>query len=410
MIARQGPKICIFGVFGDLNVGNDSTLQAMLRYVYRRFPSATVTCVCMDPSAVKRIFAIDAVSMNGSIQLRPESFRSNVLGRTFRKLFIGVPAELRRWHEAFKALKGVKFFIVPGTGLLHDAHGLRNWGPYTLFKWSLLARLRGGKVLFVSVGAGPIYSRMGKWLLKATLGLASFRSYRDQASKEYLTSIGLPVAHDPVYPDLAFSLQHPEKQRNGRVNNGREIIGLGLMLDAGRYSRRDSETADFQVYLESLASLGEWALARGYDIRLLVGDRCDLPVREEWKSLIARRAENGRENRIMDDPKFTSEEFFSQVEELKFVVATRFHNVLLSLLCNKPVISLSFHHKCSSLMESMGMSEYCLDMNKLDSSELLNKASSIERNAEELKRIIRSRVDVCRAKLEEQFERMFSFV
>ena len=41
--------------------------------------------------------------------------------------------------------------IVPGTGLLTDAYGLGGWGPYSLFKWSLAAKLRGCRVLFVSV-------------------------------------------------------------------------------------------------------------------------------------------------------------------------------------------------------------------------------------------------------------------
>jgi polysaccharide pyruvyl transferase WcaK-like protein len=69
--------------------------------------------------------------------------------------------------------------VVPGTGLLTDAYGLLSWGPYNMFKWSLAAKLRCCKLVFVSVGAGPIYSALGRWLVKSALSLADFRSYRD---------------------------------------------------------------------------------------------------------------------------------------------------------------------------------------------------------------------------------------
>ena len=96
--------------------------------------------------------------------------------------------------------------IIPGTGLLTDAYGLTGWGPYNLFKWSLIAKLRGCEVLFVSVGAGPIYSTLGRYFVKSALSMADFRSYRDDASMAYLKGIGFPTNSDRVYPDLVFSL------------------------------------------------------------------------------------------------------------------------------------------------------------------------------------------------------------
>ena len=69
-----------------------------------------------------------------------------------------------------------------------DAFGLSHWGPYSLFKWVLMAKLRRCRVLFVSVGAGPIDRTLGRILVKATLSLADYRSYRDEASSDCLRS------------------------------------------------------------------------------------------------------------------------------------------------------------------------------------------------------------------------------
>ena len=105
--------------------------------------------------------------------------------------------------------------IIPGTGLLTDAYGLSGWGPYNLFKWSLIAKLRGCEVLFVSVGAGPIYSTLGRYFVKSALSMADFRSYRDDASMAYLKRIGFRTNGDRVYPDLVFSLPEITIPRDG---------------------------------------------------------------------------------------------------------------------------------------------------------------------------------------------------
>ena len=102
---------------------------------------------------------------------------------------VGIAAEFGQWIRAFRMLKGSTMLIVPGTGLLTDAYGLLGWGPYNIMKWSVAARLRGCKVLFVSVGAGPLYSRAGRLFVKSALALADYRSFRDRSS------VQLPRTH-----------------------------------------------------------------------------------------------------------------------------------------------------------------------------------------------------------------------
>ena len=83
-----------------------------------------------------------------------------------------------------------------------------------MFKWVLMAKLRGCRVLIVSVGAGPINRTLGRVLVKAIFSLADYRSFRDDASRDYLTGIGFQVERDPVYPDLVFSLPEPMLSRH----------------------------------------------------------------------------------------------------------------------------------------------------------------------------------------------------
>ncbi len=95
--------------------------------------------------------------------------------------------------------------IVAGTGIVADyLCGPLGW-PYDIFKLSTLAALCRVKLVFLSVGVGPIRHPLSRWFLTRSLALAHHRSYRDEASKQYLEKIGFNTDRDFVYPDAAFS-------------------------------------------------------------------------------------------------------------------------------------------------------------------------------------------------------------
>ena len=398
-------RIAFFGHFNLTNFGNDCSLQAAL-YNLRCFePEAEVTCITTGPEVAKATYKIDAVPVAETFvkSWRPR----NPLLKVMRRLFVGIPSEPCRWVKAVSRLRHTDMLIVPGTGLLSDAYGLFDWGPYTLFKWSLIAKICRCKLLFVSVGAGPIHGRLGLWLVKSTLSLADFRSYRDDSTKQYLKSIGFRADNDRVYPDLAFSL--PENpvglQRENR--NHRTTVGLGLMVDSANYGTYRNNHHVYQDYLATLVKFSEWSLAKGNDLRLLIGDLADVPTKEEFRRLLRERPSDRDEGHIIDEQIRCPEDLIRQIEATDIVVATRFHNVLLALLCCKPVIAISFHAKCYSLMSEMGMSAYCIDINSLKDDTLIEKFCDLETNASELKARIRRKVREFRSALDEQYRHIF---
>ena len=291
--------------------------------------------------------------------------------------------------------------------MLTDAYGLLSWGPYNLLKWSLIAKVCRCKLLFVSIGAGPIYGALGKCFVKSMLSLADFRSYRDSSTMQYLEGIGFRVDNDPIYPDLVFSLPETLIPHRDTKKSRRSVVGLGVMAYAGRYSVSEPSDTTYLAYLENLVTITRWLLAREYDVRLLSGDLVDMHAWQEFRDLLRERITVCDEEHIIDQPICSVEDLLSQIVTTDFVVATRFHNVLLALLCNKPVISISFHHKCESLMSAMGLSEYCLDINDLKADRLIEKFCDLETNANKIKPLIRERAREFREALDEQYKFLF---
>jgi len=224
---------------------------------------------------------------------------------------------------------------------------------------------------------------------------------------QYLEGIGFRANNDRVYPDLAFSLPEDMMPHRDLQNSPRSVVGLGVMVYAGKYSVATSNDTTYISYLENLATFARWLLVRGYDIRLLSGDLPDTRARQKFRDLLREQLLVCDETRIIDEPIYSVENLLSQIMATDIVVATRFHNVLLSLLCNKPVISISFHHKCESLMSEMGLSEYCLDINDLRAHSLIEKFCDLETNSDIIKPSIRAKAREFREALDEQYRLIF---
>lgn len=399
---RSRAKVAFFGSFGRKNFGNEATLQAMLSNLRRLTADTEFTCLCTGPEGVAKDYKITAVPIREHVIEPWET--ANPLARLARKILVGIPSEFWRWVQGVKMLRGTVALVVPGTGLITDAHTLLNYGPYDMFRWSVVAKLARCKLIFMSVGAGPLYSRAGRFFAKTALWLSDFRAYRDESSKQYLKGIGLRTDNDPVYPDLAFSLPATALPRAKESKGPRMVVGLGLMEFGGMYGSGRPTKAAYSAYLKTLVQLVAWLLPQACEIRLLTGDTGDTSAIQEFMALMREHPVTCGEQQIIHEPVTSVEDLLRQLEGTDLVVATRFHNVLLSLLLNKPTISISFHDKCSSVMRQMGMAEYIVDINELNSEMLIERFCRLQENAESLKTMLAGKVEERRAALDEQYK------
>ena len=79
-------------------------------------------------------------------------------------------------------------------------------------------------------------------------------------------------------------------------------------------------------------------------------------------------------------------------------------------MLNKPVIALSHHEKFDSLMDGLGLEEYCLNIETLEVDELIEKLMKVGKNAEALRPHIKRKVEEYRRILDEQYRFIFSNV
>ena len=407
---RKQKKVSFFGNFGRGNLGNECTLQAILYNLHQHLPDVEVNCICTGPEATATTHNIAAVSMHDTF-VKPELLRNTPLARLLRKLFIAIPIEFYRWVKAFRTLGNTDMLIVPGTQFLSDnLTGPFGW-PYLAFKWSVTAKLRGCKLLFVSVGVGPLRHRLSRAFVKSALLLADFRSYRDDLSRQYMRRIGFDATNDPVYPDLAFSLPTPTIPRGRQNNTAKPVIAVGLKDYRGQYGPAPLQhQADdiYRRYLDMVTTLVAWLLEHKYTVRLVLGDiSYDPQVVTALRKSLNERDVKYENHQLIDEPIKSQEELVLQLATCDVVVSARFHNVVLGLLLDRPVIALSYHEKFSALLDSPELAKYYLQIDHVDASTVIDKLLELQRNRDELKRHIRRRVDECRTALDEQYRFIF---
>lgn len=401
-------RVALYGLFGQQNWGNDCTLLSIVSNIRWRLPNTELKCICTGPDDVNSRYGIRAIPMSdryarGYPKASASKGRLSALPwRIIRRTL----AELGSWFKAYKALRGFDMLVVPGTGILTDFTSSPMGIPYRILKWSVAARLCRCKLVFLSIGAGPMRKRLTRWILRAALACADFRSYRDIYSKEFLRGIGFDVSHDPVYPDLAFSFPITMLPSPKSCHGRRTIVGVGVKDYYGKDGLPDFQgQTKYKEFIRKLAIFVKWLIENDYDVRLLIGDTLyDNSVKKDLVSLLEVGCDPvGLNRRLISEPISSTQDLLEQIAVTDIVISARYHNIVFGLLLGKPVMSLAYHDKFVSLMASVGLEQYCQDIDDLDVDRLIDQVQELPRQFGAAITEIQRRISRYRALLDEQY-------
>lgn len=402
-------RIILYGHFGAGNLGNECTLQTVIEEILRLRPDSALQCLCTYPEDVRERHGIPAIcsSAEGAAESSESKPRSN---ETTAPASTGRPRTLKRlrrlflesihWGRMLHVMWRTDMLIVAGTGIVADYMcGPLGW-PYDMFKLSILARLCRVKFVFLSVGAGPITHPLSRWFVKTSLRLADYRSYRDSASKQYLEGIGFSNNRDTVCPDVVFGLARSHLVSKDARMNQRRVVGLGLKDYSGVMGQLDRP--EYRQYLDTMAALVLSLYEHNFNVRILIGDfQFDSRVRKEFIALLSSRGLPTKQ--LIVEPALTVNELLRQIAETDVVISPRYHNLILAMILEKPIIALSDHAKLDSLLIDLGLAQYLMPLDGLRAEDLKARFEQLEADAERLKSYTRDRVDNYRDAVDQQY-------
>ncbi len=435
-IAR--PKFALVSPCGYGNLGDAAIQHAVIENIRRRYRDAVICGITLKPRDTTERHGIPAFPICGNSRplypaapfhedatpgdgRRPRGATSiwRRAGKSLAALPIRIArlllprgwpwvikAEMTHIVKGFAVLKEVDLLVVSGGGQLDDYWG-GAWGhPYALLKWSLLARLRGAKPIFLSVGFGSLETRLSRIFTRAALSLAVYRSYRDPGSRDLMQRAGFR-RNDPVCPDLAYSYPlNGDNRSRVRQRVGR-VVGLSpfCYCHPDHWPRNDPSTYD--AYLRNLAAIVSWLVSNRYRVLMFGSDRSDrFAVDDLWKPLSATLSADEL-GYIERHDVTTVTGFLDQASEVDLLIASRLHGVLLAQLVGTPVIALSYDRKVDFQMESVGHRSYCLALEGVQIPDFRQCFDRLEANIDAARQQIQERFSNCRTQLEAQFDAIF---
>jgi polysaccharide pyruvyl transferase WcaK-like protein/glycosyltransferase involved in cell wall biosynthesis len=385
-------RIGLFGLLGTGNLGNDGSLEALLDFLKAEHPDAELSCLCSGPERITDRYGLPATHLNWySAEYRTAASVSSVAAKAAGKVV-----------DAVRTLAWVRrqdIVLVPGMGVLEATLPLRPWGfPYSLLLLGLAGRLTGTKVGLVSVGADVVRTRATRWMITRAARLAHYRSYRDTLSLDAMREMGVDVATDKVYPDLAFALPVPPTTRGATG-----AVGVGLMAYHGGNDDRGRGDEIYRAYVDTMKGFVCQLIADGREVRLFTGDQVDESVVTEIVTDLRDQLPEPDRARLVAAPASTLHELMGQMATVDAVVATRYHNVLCALRLSKPTLSIGYAAKNDVLMGEMGLGEFCQSARSVDLERLVAQFRTLENRREHLVDVLEERNRIMVGRLDEQF-------
>ena len=249
--------------------------------------------------------------------------------------------------QTIGSLRSVGCMIVGGGGPLSDDIG-GSWAlPFTVLKWTIMARIAGSRVLFVNVGAGPLDARLARIFIKLALRLSAYQSFRDEGSQALMASLGITGS---VHADLAWALPL-EKPPGEAAPRGSLVVGLNPFPYQDSRYWPGGERSRYEAYLDAIATLAQGLRENGHTVVLFPTQlRSDPLVIRDITARLAAWNSRGLPVPLEQPTIETLSDLVATLRSLDLIVSGHFHGVLLGLRLGKPVVALSYQPKTVELV------------------------------------------------------------
>lgn len=228
------------------------------------------------------------------------------------------------------AISKSDILISGGGSLLQDVTSIKSLIYYLFIIF--LGLILGKKVIIFAQGIGPIKSPIGQFLTKELLKHCTYVSVRDTKSFELLKSwhINADLLCDPI-----FSTEIPKTTK-------KDVVAVQL-----RNFRTMSE--DFIDRLaQKIVSEFPNKPIEIYSFQ----DSIDLEICQKLEKSL-KLLDNNIKVTLYSD--LTNDEIVEKISQVKYLIAMRFHAIIIGLLANTQILSINYDIKVEKISKEFGL-------------------------------------------------------
>ncbi len=240
--------------------------------------------------------------------------------------------------------------------------------------------------IFMPQSWGPFENKKTADVVSEICKLASVIYPRDNFSRKSLNQLGkFNSIEQNVCVDIAFKFKPEDNEfgfntlkKCGLDAKSRKIIGI---IPNIQIYKRTTGTGKDNKYVEFLSSLIEHVIQKFNVNILLIAHAQDVSDKNNQTdfylcSLIKENLSNVQNCTILPGT-YSSKQLKSIINNLDFVISSRYHGLIAALSCGIPVLAIGWAKKYRELLSIFGLERYELDNNSLnvqDADNLLNDA------------------------------------
>jgi polysaccharide pyruvyl transferase WcaK-like protein len=406
-------RVAVLGTFGNGNLGDESVFLAFQQWFRRVYPQGKLSTISPNPDYFQRVHDAPGLPLRRKgVQAPDSSRRRSLLVKPLRRL-AKLPGASRRTLSFFGEMRafarGQDALVILGGGQIHDYWEGPFGHPWNLYAWARAFRKAGKPILVPSIGACPLLHGLSAYLVRTALTSARYVGFRDLDTEKIARGFGYR-GKAALVPDLAFSL----RSEPAPTADSRGWVGLSPMVYAHPRLWPEGSAVLYEEMLDKLAAFGRHLLDRGYRLRLFVSQIRNDP--SALADLLVRLDGDGelrREGRIQLPDVRDVPTLLGALKSVDAVVAQRFHVVVLSLLLQKPVISVGYQPKNHRVLEDFGLRDLALDIHAFRCEDLERAFAAVRAHIadpEGFRAAVGAKLEEFRRRLEAQFSEIFAIV
>lgn len=407
-------NIALLGYYGIGNLGDDTVVSILIENLRKRLRQVNFVAISLNPRESQIRHGIRAIplrrltktAVEGSPGSRSkfERFLHTPVGLPFRLFLRVAPAEARFMAQSFLEMRSVDLLIIAGSGPLRDDETSAWHHPYSCFKWAMLSRMAGKRVLLLSVGAGPIRTRWGRFFVRNTVRSSSYRSFRSSYSRSLIAALGINEGLE-FYPDQGFSLHIPDQMQESEKIHHDVIVGINPIAYFVHNRWIHTGEAVYRRYIQRMGDFIIWLLTQSYGI-LFFHTQIDGDEIASDDLIAYVRSKLGRKfnDKMTNNPAREINDILREISKVDVTICARFHGAVFSYMMKKPVLGVSVDSRIENLMEDMGLPVTAVHIDEFDLESIVRQFQSLIADSVHSKDQIEAKLLEYRRLLSDQYD------
>ncbi len=242
-------------------------------------------------------------------------------------------------------------------------------------------------VYIMGTSIEPINNRFLKNLTEKILKKTDFVFSREKITEQYLSTF-LPREKHEIIPDMAFYLKNENNNKKiFRKEKSESDLLIGITVRNWNFPNSDSKKDSLNNYITSIEETIEYFIKNyncifvfipqvivkhGDDSEIAEMIRGRMPIEYQKKFIIRK-----------DD--WSPYEIKEAISEMDGFVGTRMHSNIFATSKYIPTVAIAYEKKTNGIMHTLDLDEYIVEIDTINSHELIEKIIKMIDNKKEIK-------------------------